>query len=189
MRKGFGVVDPSPDLPITQMRRLLEKIKRKNSPKPPQQRTLPGKPVDIAAGPADSRTELDDNSNGGRRLSSQVPEVDSPDKAIPPDEGGRIGPRISPQDGMDANQQLPASGAQTSDTGGAGYGSLLAGKCFRPLRWGRHSHGSLFLFSSGVGSSLDTREGTEQTEASTGMCTYNDGVASRLLGVSCEESL
>ena len=123
-------MDPSPDLPITQMRRLLEKIKRKNSPKPRQQPALPGKPVDIAVGPADFRTELDDNSDGGRSLSSQVPDVDSPDKAILPDEGGRIGPRISPQDGMDANQQLPASGAQTSDVvvGGDGCGSLLAGK-------------------------------------------------------------
>ena len=114
------------------MRRLLEKIKRKNSPKPPQQRTLPGKPVDIAAGPPDFRTELDDNSDGGPSLSSQVPDVDSPDKAIVPDEGGRIGPRISPQHGMDANQQLPASGAQTPDIviGGDGCGGLLAGACF-----------------------------------------------------------
>ena len=41
--------------------------------------------------------------------------------------------------------------------------------------------------SSVVGSS-DTREGIEKTEASTGMCTYNDGAASRLLCASCEGS-
>ena len=41
--------------------------------------------------------------------------------------------------------------------------------------------------SSVVGSS-DTREGTEKTEASTGMCAYNDSVASRLLGASYEGS-
>jgi hypothetical protein len=128
----FGVVDPSPGLPVTQMKRLFKKIKREKSPKPPQQPTLPGKPVDIAAGPPDFRTELDDNFNGGRSPFSQVPEVDSLDTAILPDEGGRIGPRILFQDGLDANQRLPASGDQTSDVviGGDGCGSLLAGVCF-----------------------------------------------------------
>jgi hypothetical protein len=121
-------VDPSPDLPITQMKDLF-KIEREKSPKPPQQPTLPGKPVDIAAGLPDFRTELDVNSDDGRRLSSQVLEPDSLDTAMLPDEGGRIGPRILFQDGMDANQQLPASGAGTSDVaiGGDGCGSLLAG--------------------------------------------------------------
>ena len=124
-------MDPSPDLPITQMRRFF-KIKREKSPKPPHQPTLSGKPVDIAAGPPDFRTDLDDNSDGGWSLSSQVPEVDSPDPAILPDKGGRMGPRIPFQDGMDANQQLPASGAQISDVviSGVGCGNLLAGKCF-----------------------------------------------------------
>ena len=182
-------VDPSPDLPITQMRRLFKKIKRGKSPKPPQQPTLLGKPVDIAAGPPDFRTELYHNSDSRRSLSSRVLEVDSPDLAILPDKGERIGPRILFKDGMDpeSNQQLPASGAQTSDfvIGGDGYGSLLSGVCFRSLRWGGwHSCGSLILFPSVVGSG-GTRMGIEQTEASTGMCTYNDGVASRLLGVSC----
>ena len=120
------------------MKHLFKKIKRGKSPKPPQQPTLPGKPVD--AGPPDFRTALDDNSDGGRSLSSQVLEVDSPDTAIPvPDEGGRIGPRILFQDEVDANQQLPASeGVQTSDVaiGGDGCGSRLAGVCFRSLRWG-----------------------------------------------------
>ena len=106
-------MDPSPDLPITQMRRLLEKIKRKNSPKPRQQPALPGKPVDIAVGPADFRTELDDNADGGLSLSCQILEADSPDPAVLLDEGERIGPRILFQDGMDANQHLPASGAQS----------------------------------------------------------------------------
>ena len=103
------------------MKHLFKKIKRGKSPNPPRQPTLPGKPVDIAAAPPDIRTEPDDNSDGGRSFSSQVPEVDSPDPAILPF-----------QDGMDANQQLPASGAQTSDVviGGDGCGSLLAGACF-----------------------------------------------------------
>ena len=94
------------------MKRLLKKIQREKSPKPLQQPTLPGKPVDIAAGPPN--------------------EVDSPDTAILPDEGGKISPRILFQDGMDANQQLPASGAQISEVviGGAGCGNLLTGKCF-----------------------------------------------------------
>ena len=111
--------------------RDLFKIKREKSPKPPQQPILPSKPVDIAVGPPNFRTELDDNSDGGR-YSSLVPEVDSPDPAILSDEGGGMGPRILSQDGMDANQQLPASGAKISDvvTSGAGGGSLLAGKCF-----------------------------------------------------------
>ena len=130
IREEFGVADPSPDLPITSMRSLFKKIKREKSPKPPQQPTLPGKPVDIAAGPPGFRAELEDNSDGGRRLSTQIPEVDSPDPAILPNEGGRVGPRILFQDGMDANQQPPASGAPISDvvTSGAGCGSLLAGK-------------------------------------------------------------
>ena len=94
------------------MKRLLKKIQREKSPKPLQQPTLPGKPADIAAGPPD--------------------EVDYPDIAILPDEGGKISPRILFQDGMDADQQLPASGAQISDVviSGAGCGSLLTGKCF-----------------------------------------------------------
>ena len=113
------------------MKRLLEKIKREKSPKPPPQPPLPGKPVDIAAGPPDFRTELDENSHCGRSLSSQVLEVDYSDPAILPDEGGGTSPRIIFQDGTDANQQLPASGTQTSDIviGGDGYGSLLAGVC------------------------------------------------------------
>ena len=180
--------DTPPDLPITQMRRFF-KIKREKLPETPHQPILPGKPVDIAAGPPDFRTELDDNSDEEWSLSSRVPEVDSPDPALLPDEGGRIGPRILFQDGMDANQQLPASGAKISDVviGGAGCGSLLAGRCFLSLRWGRNSCGPLTLFSSVVGSS-DTSEGIEQTEASTGMCTYNDAVASRSLCASCEGS-
>ena len=114
------------------MKHLFKKIKRGKSPNPPRQPTLPGKPVDIAAGQPDFRTEPDDNSDGGRSFSSQVPVVDSPDPAILPGEGGRIGPRILFQHGMDANQQLPASGAQTSDVviGGDGCESLLAGVCF-----------------------------------------------------------
>ena len=54
----------------------LSKINREKSPKPPQQLTLPGKPVDIAAAPPDFRTELDDNSDGGQSISSQVLEAD-----------------------------------------------------------------------------------------------------------------
>ena len=94
------------------MKRLLKKIQREKSPKPLQQPILPGKPVDIAAGPPD--------------------EVDYPDTMILPDEGGKISPRILFQDGMDANQQIPASGAQISDVviSGAGCGSLLTGKYF-----------------------------------------------------------
>ena len=129
IKEGFGIVDPSLDLPITQMRHLFKKIKRGKSPKPPQQPTLPGEPANIAAGPSDFRTEMDDNSDGRRSLSSRVLDVDSPDPAILPDEGGGTSPRIIFQDGTDANQQLPASGTQTSDVviGGDGYGSLLAG--------------------------------------------------------------
>ena len=103
----------SPDLPITHWMRRLFKIKREKSPKPPQQPILPGKPVDITAGPPDFRTELDDNSDGGRSLSCQILEADSPDPAVLPDEGGKIGSRILFRGGMDASQQLPASGAQS----------------------------------------------------------------------------
>ena len=94
------------------MKRLLKKIQREKSPKPLQQPILPGKPADIAAGPPN--------------------QVDSPDIAILADEAGKISPRILFQDRMDANQQLPASGAQISDVviSGAGCGSLLTGKCF-----------------------------------------------------------
>ena len=93
--------------------RRLSKIKREELPKLPQQPILPGKPVDITAVPPDFRTELDDNADGGRSLSCQILGADSPDPAMLLDEGGRIGPRILFQDGMDANQQLPASGAQS----------------------------------------------------------------------------
>ena len=103
----------SPDLPITRWVRRLFKIKREKSPMPPQQPILPGKPVDITAMPPDFRTELDDSYDGGRSFSCQILEADSPDPAILPDEGGKIGPRILFRDGMDVNQQLPASGAQS----------------------------------------------------------------------------
>ena len=109
--------------------RHLFKIKREKSPKPPQQPILSGELADV--GPPDCRTTLNDNSEGGRSLSnSQVLEGDSPDTAILQD-GGSSGPQILFQDGMDANQQLPTSeGTQTSGVaiGGAGCGSLLAGK-------------------------------------------------------------
>ena len=117
IKEGFGVmrINPihSPDLPITYRMRRLSKIKREESPKPPQQPILPEKPVDITTGPPDLRTELDDNSDDGRSLSCQTLEAGSPDPAILPDEGGVVGPRILFQNGMDANQQLPASGAQS----------------------------------------------------------------------------
>ena len=54
----------------------MRRLKRvKESLNPPRQPTLPGKPVDIAAGPPDFRTEPDDNSDGGRSFSSQVPVI------------------------------------------------------------------------------------------------------------------
>ena len=117
------------------MRRLF-KIKREKSPKPPRQPIPPPKPVDIAARPPGSRTELDVIPEGGRNLSPEDVETDRTDPAMLPDEGGREGPQVLIQDGTDGVQELLALGASTSriTIGSAGCGDQPTGEWFRSPR-------------------------------------------------------
>ena len=117
------------------------KTNRKKTPKPPQQPIPPEKPADIAAGPLNLREELDViPSDGGRNDSDEGLEAERSDLSVPPNEGGRIGPRAPFQDGMDGDH--PPSGASTSviAIGGTGHGDLLASRCSRSLRWNIHPH-------------------------------------------------
>ena len=112
------------------MKPFFERIRRK-TPKPPRQPTPQGKPADVATGPPSLREELDViPSDRGRDVSDEGPEADRTDLTVPPNEGGTIGLRAPFQDGVDGDQELPASGASTSVVaiGGTGYGNLLASK-------------------------------------------------------------
>ena len=126
------------------MKRILKTI-RKKTPKPPQQSIPPEERAGIAAGPPNLREELDVRvipSDGGRSVSDEDLEADRTDLSVPPNEGGRIGPRAPFQGGMDGDH--PASGASTSESvvaiGGTGHGDLLASRCPRSLRWNIHPH-------------------------------------------------
>ena len=116
------------------MKRLFTTIKRKKSPKSPQQLTPPAKSVDFAAGPPDSRTELDVIPDG-RSLSydSEGPEADRTDPMVPPYEGGREGSQLLVQDGMYGVRELQASGASISGVviGGTGCRNQPEGEWFR----------------------------------------------------------
>ena len=116
------------------IKRFVKKINRTISPKPPRQPIPQERPADIAAGPPDLRAELDSVTilnDGGQNVSDNDLEADHTDLAVPPNEGGTIDPRGPFQDGMDGNQELPASGASTSAVaiGGADHGGQLASKC------------------------------------------------------------
>ena len=89
--------------------RHLSKGKRKKSPEPSPQSDPFGRPADITALQARPHDILD----GTHNLPCQDLEVDQPDLTIPPDKGGGAGPRIMFQDGMDVDQELPASAAST----------------------------------------------------------------------------
>ena len=101
------------------MKRLF-KIKRNESPKPPQKPIRLDKPADIAAGPPDNQAEADAGPDGGQNLSYESPGADRTDLTVPPDERGKVGPRMVFQDGMVGNQELPASGASTSGASAPG---------------------------------------------------------------------
>ena len=109
------------------------KIKRKKSPNPSRQPILPETPADIAAGPPNLRAEPNVTipSDGAQNVSDNDLEADHTDLTVPPNEGGTIHPRGLFQDGMDGNQELPASGASTSaaEIGGADHGDQPASKC------------------------------------------------------------
>ena len=83
--------------------------------------------ADVAAGPHDLRTELDVTipGDGGPNVSDDL-EADHTDLTVPPNEGGREGPQVLFQDGMDVGQELPASGVVI---GGVDHGDQLASKC------------------------------------------------------------
>ena len=135
---GVGRVAGPSQPSITTMKGFFKNFKPKKSPKPPRQPIPPEKPADTAAGLPDLRAELDVTSpgDGGQNVSSDDLEADQTDLPVPRNEGGRVGPRVLFQDGMDGDQELPASeGASKSVVaiGGAGYGNQLGSKCFRFL--------------------------------------------------------
>ena len=112
------------------------KGKRKKSPEPPRQSDPFGRPVGIAVGSPALQAEPHVILHGTHNLPCQDLEVDQPDLTIPPDEGGRAGPRIMFQDGMDVDQELPASGASTPGFAilDAGYGNRPTSESSRSLR-------------------------------------------------------
>ena len=122
MTRGAG---PSP-FSITTMKRFFNKIKRKESPKPPHQPILSEEPADIASEPPDIRPEVDVLPDGGQNPPYEGLEADRADLAVPQNEGKSMRSRMSSQDKMDGDQQLPASGASTS---GVAIGGELASKC------------------------------------------------------------
>ena len=145
------------------MKRLF-KINRKKPPKPPHQPIPPETPADTAPGPPDLGAELDVTSpgDGGQNVSDNDLEADHTDLLVPRNEGGKIGPRVLFQDGMDGDQELPASeGASTSVVaiGGAGYGNQLGSKCFRFLRWNIRTHLYHSIYQPRVLATLEDRSG------------------------------
>ena len=99
----------------------------KKSPEPPRQSDPFGRPADIAAGSPALQTKPDVILDGTHNLPCWDLEVDQPDLTIPPDEGGGVGPPIMFQEGVDVDQELPASGASTP-----GFAILDAGYGNRP---------------------------------------------------------
>ena len=97
---------------VTPMMHRL-KGKRKKSPEPPRQSDPFGRPANVTVGSPALQTKPHVIPDGTHNLPCRDLEVDQPDLTTPPDEGGRAGPRIMFQDGMDADQELPASGAST----------------------------------------------------------------------------
>ena len=112
---------------ITLMRHLL-KGKRKESLEPPRQSDPCGRPAGIAVGSPALQAEPHVILDGTHNLPCRDLGVDQPDLTIPPDEGGGVDPRITFQDGIDADQELPASKASTP-----GFAILDAGYGNRPI--------------------------------------------------------
>ena len=155
------------------IKRFVKKIQRTISPKPSRQPIPPEKPTDIAARPPDLQTELDSVTipgDGEQNVSDNDLEADHTDLPVPPDEGGTIGPRVLFQDGMDGNQEPPASRTLTSvvEIGGADRGEQIPSKYSWSMRWTQHSLTSVSLSPLAEGSG-DTEGGTRPTETSTGM--------------------
>ena len=94
----------------------MKKIGRAYSPEPPEPPIPLRKSTSIAAGPPDPRAELDATipGDGGQNVSGNDLDADHTHLTVPPNEGGMIGPRALFQDGMDGNQELPASRTSTS---------------------------------------------------------------------------
>ena len=103
-------------------------MKHKKSPKPPLQPIPSKNHADIAAGPSDPPgAELDVTvpGDGSRNVSDNDPEADHTDLTVPPNEGEMEGPQVPFQDETDVGQELPASGASTSEV--AIGSALIAG--------------------------------------------------------------
>ena len=122
MTRGAGPSRSS----ITTMKRFFNKIKRKESPKPPHQPIRSEEPADIAAEPPDIRPEVDVIPEGGQNPPYEGPGADRADLTALQNEGESVGLRMLSQDKMDGDQELPASGASTS---GVAIGGELASKC------------------------------------------------------------
>ena len=124
----------------------LLKGKGKKSPEPPRQSDPFGRPVGIAVGSPALQSEPRVILDGTHDLPCRDLEVDQPDLTIPPDEGSGAGSRIMFQNGMDADRELPASGASTP-----GFAILDAGYGTRPT-----SESSWSLRTDSMDSTLPT---------------------------------
>ena len=185
-----AVGPPYPSITTT-MKRFF-KINHKKSPKPPRQPIPPEKPADIAARPSDPRAELNVPSpcDGGQNVSDNDLESDHTDLPVPRNEGGRIGPRVLFQDGVDGDQELLGSeGASTSVVaiGGAECGSQLDSKCFRFLRWNICAHLCLSTYQPRAPATREERSG--QRRHPRWVCEHiNDDVGPHLPCASCKEN-
>ena len=114
--------------------------------------------------------------------SCQVLELYCLDLTVPPDEGGRTGPRALSWGRMDVDQELPASGVVTPGvaTGGRGYGNQPSSEPSQSLASIQYSRGSPFLSPPAKGTSSTGKGEIEPEETSRGMCRHNDGVSSYL---------
>ena len=168
----------------------LLKGKRKKSPEPPRQSDPLGRPAEIVAESSALQAKPYVILGGTHSLPRRDIEVDLPDLTIPPDEGGGAGPRIMLHDGMDTDQELPASGASTPGFAilDAGYGNRPTGESSWSLRMDSiDSPESLFLSLPAEGAN-DIEGDIGRTEASRGVRRYDDSVGSHLPCASREES-
>ena len=132
------------------MKQFLNKIRGKKTPKTPRQPIRSKEPADVAAGPPDTRAEVDVTPDGGQSLFYESLGADSTNLTVPQNGGGGMSSRMVLQDTMDGDQELPASGASAPKVavGGVGYGNQLASKCSLPPRWVQNSRPSTFLLIS-----------------------------------------
>ena len=105
------------------------KIKRKESPRPPQLPISPGNPANITAGSSGFSAQSDASLEGAQSLTRIARKIASSDCQL--DKGGGTNTQIDYQERADEDQGLPASQAcgSTVVIGRTDSGSKLTGGC------------------------------------------------------------